>query len=243
MGPRMKREDIYNSWLKATARANNRPYRLRSDFGSLKEEDSAALDKLGRMFGSFPGVDVDLFFTAGYHLHGERFIPLSSFSRPSAIRDYKIFIENRKDENVSLTEDKATMDRVMMGFIYIKDLCIKNGWRLSEYIASTDLIGGLTYHWVVDFAEHHICEYNLVAFDRMGFDVSNAIRKTVPDSEIDIFFPGGIEKCITSKIDKMSDHDLELLVSILKKINCIIRKNTVDSTSGSDVQCGHNEDL
>lgn len=239
----MKKEDIYNSWLKATARANNRPYRLRSDFSCLKEDDSSALDKLVRVFNNFPGVDVDLFFVAGYSLHGERFISLSSFARPSAIKDYKIFVDNSGGSGRALIDDKVLMDRIMIGFVYIKDLCIRNKWKLAEYIASTDLIDGMVYHWIVDYAEHHICEYNIIAFDRMGFDVENAIRKVVPDSEIDAFFPGGIKKCITSKMDKLTDSDLDFLVSILKRINAAVRKNVVDSTGGSDVQCGHNDDL
>lgn len=225
----MNKEDIYNTWLKITARYNNRPYKKRVDFGSLKEDDKVALDKLYRIFDNFPGVNIDRYFSAGYELHkndfdsGNAFIPLREFATPSALKHYHIFTSSMSNKKMT---DTGVMQDVLNGFLYIKSKCESNNWKLSHYIGSHD--DKSTYEWVLDYANHKISPYNIIAFDLIGFDTASAVRRTVLASEIGVFFSGTYEEKVLSLIDGMTENDKELLIGILKKFNSSISK-TIDN--------------
>lgn len=221
----MNKEDIYNTWLKVTARYNNRPYKKRVNFDTLKEDDKVSLDKLYRIFNNFPGLNMERYFSAGYELYGndfedgKAFIPLCGFATAVALKNYTIFSNSLSDKKMT---DKSVMQDILNGFLYIKSKCENNSWKLSHYIGSCD--DKLTYEWILDYADHKISPYNIVAFDLIGFDTSSAVRKTVPTNETEVFFNGKFEDKVLSLIDKMTEDDKKLLIGILKKFNAAIAK-------------------
>ena len=225
----MNKEEIYNTWLKITARYNNRPYTKRTDFTTLKDDDRVSLDKLYRIFSNFPGLNMERYFSAGYELYGndfedgKAFIPLCGFATAVALKNYKIFSDSLIEKKMT---DKSVMRDILDGFLYIKNKCESNNWRLSHYIGNCD--NKLTYEWVVDFASHKISVYNIIAFELIGFDTANAVRKTVPPKDIEVFFDGPYDQVVLSLIDRMTDDDKSLLIGILKRFNAAIAK-TVDN--------------
>ena len=211
-------ENIYNTWLKATGLANKRPYKPRKDFSDIKADDEAALYKLNRVFKNFTAVNMLEYFMASYVARendfekGKAFIPLSEFATPASMRRYLDACKN--NERMS---DRETMGRTIRGFSNIVERCKKNGWKLAQYIGDPGLDTIGRYQWVVDYAQHNITAYNIIAFDLIGFNTEAAIRNTIDDSEIPIYFDGSYEEAVTSKIDNMTDTEKEILKALLRR--------------------------
>lgn len=209
-------EDIYNAWLRATALANKRPYKRRKDFSALSEEDRFALDKLGRIFSGFPGINVGDYFGASYQLYeadAVRFIPLKDFATPKAVRNYVNYC------GVSPKKD-AWVDRMMRGFSYIFNKCVEDGVSLASYIAG----GEGTPDWVPDYLSGEISIENIICFNEVGFDVVSAVRKKLSRDEMDAMFNGSFSSLIEKRTDELSDEDRKMMVSVLKGVNSRIKE-------------------
>lgn len=212
------KEKVYNTWLKATALANHRPYRVRKDFSAIKADDSAALDRLHRIFSGFPGVNILEYFLASYAARendfagGNAFIPLSDFAKPAAMRRY---LDSYK--NVSGLSDKNILGRTVRGFSNIVEKCKANGWRIAQYIGDPGLGSVGFYEWATDFVNHDITEYNIIAFDLIGFNTESAVRKTMTDEDIECYFNGRYSDVVTSKIDGLSKEETDMLIELLRR--------------------------
>ena len=155
------KEKIYNEWLRATALRNNRGYRRRKDLDGIKPEDSAALDRLYRIFSSCPGIDIRTYFMAGYDSRendDSKFISLSEFAKQSMVRVYLNFQSSFDKDGFGFNEVVKLSNS---GFTNILDTCVENKWTLAQYIGSTSIESDGVYRWIKDFASNRICCFNI----------------------------------------------------------------------------------
>lgn len=210
-------KDIYNAWLKATAIANKRPYRIRKNFDDVDDSVALSLEKLYKISNNFPGINMVDYFLASYNVTGDKFINLEEFTKLKALRNYK-----DQNEIIKKSEfgDPERTRRMVAGFSHIIDFCDKNGKTFAQYIGECGKNG--IYQWISDYSEHKITNDNLVGFDLIGFGVENAIRKVLTSEEISCIF-GDIQHDVFGDYDTMTDENRNLLVSLMKRINKIIK--------------------
>lgn len=92
---------IYNTWLRITRSSQNKPYRLRKNFGNLNESTSTALVKLESFFMRNKTIDMEDFFVAPFKLYDDTSnMPLNYYTTLKAIKiykNYKKYIENNNN--------------------------------------------------------------------------------------------------------------------------------------------------
>lgn len=222
------RENIYNTWLKAMAIANKRPYRIRKDFDGLSDVDAAALEKLERIFSAFPGINKLDYFMASYNakendfVGGKAFISLSDFCKPKAIRIYNDSVIS--DPGL---DDREMMRRTLEGFRYIANSCKEKHIKLAQYIADDSAAGFVMYPWITDYLGNKITKYNIISFSLIGFDTESAVRKCITESEDTELFGRGFRESVMGGMDKMTKEQKDILVQLLKRT-----KKSVDSFLG-----------
>lgn len=212
-----KEKDIYNAWLKATAIVNKRPYKVRKNFDDLGDDVKFSLEKLYKISNNFPGINMVDYFLASYNITGEKFINLNEFTKLKALQNYK-------NQNVLVAKsefgDPERTRRMMEGFLHIVKFCEDNNKTFAQYIGECGKNG--IYQWVSDYSEHKITKDNLVGFDLIGFNVENSIRKALTQEEISCIF-GDVRNDLFGDYDSLTDENKNLLVSLMKRINKIIK--------------------
>jgi len=213
-----REKDIYNAWLKATAIANKRPYKIRKNFDDLDAEIKFSLEKLYRISNDFPGLNMVDYFLASYNITGEKFINLSEFTKMKAMHNYKV--QNDLLDKSGF-DDPERIRRMMDGFSHIVKFCEDNGKTFAQYIGEKTTSG--LYHWIGDYSKHKITKDNLIGFYLIGFDVENSIRKALTADEISCIF-GDVQNDVFGDYDNLTDENKDLLVSLMKRINKIIKQ-------------------
>ena len=222
MGMTEREKDIYNAWLKATAIANKRPYKIRKNFDDLDAEIKFSLEKLCRISNDFPGLNMVDYFLASYNITGEKFIKLDEFTKMKALQNYKN--QNELVDKSSFGDTERTR-RMMEGFAHIIDFCEANNKTFAQYIGERTESG--FYQWIFDYSKNKITKDNLIAFDLIGFNVENSLRKALTDEEISCIF-GDVQNDVFGDYDNMSEENRNLLISLMKKVNNVIKQKTTN---------------
>lgn len=151
---------IYNDYLKALAKANNRPYKFRKDFSEIDNDTKNVLYRLELFFLKFKHIEPFKFFEATFEYKGLKFAKLEDFLRHNAIIAYSKW-SNAK-YNVSIESEKAIED-FMSGLKFIYDYCVSEGITLKDYRTKTNNIGVL--QMLIHLNEQKISYYHLHALN------------------------------------------------------------------------------
>lgn len=151
---------IYNSYLAALGKANNRPFRPRENFDSLKDEVYVELKKLGSFFNEHRVLSFSEFFFAPFAIHeDETYKDLGFYNTPDAVKAYTRYQKVKNDT----TDEEKLLEYTKNSFGHILRYCDKNKMSLSEYktaVTSSDIPV-----WLVDLKHHFINFYALHALD------------------------------------------------------------------------------
>jgi hypothetical protein len=120
---------IYNCYLSAIAKVNNRPFRTRKNFEGIEDEKYNTLKRLSDFFGKNE-LDVEDFFHAPFMVYSdEAYKPLTYYTTPDAVSAYTRY---KKKQETCKDEDKL-IDYTMKGFKFLIRYCIDEGITLNQY--------------------------------------------------------------------------------------------------------------
>ena len=90
---------IYNAYLRATAAADSRPFRLGKRWDNLPDLTTTALIKLEKFFKKHTEVNIETFFMSPFKIYNDvTFYPISFYTTLKAINLYKLYkkqVENQ----------------------------------------------------------------------------------------------------------------------------------------------------
>lgn len=151
---------IYNQYLKAIAKVNNRPYKLRKDFEKLEEELKAVLYRLELFFNKFNHIDPYNFFLAYLEYREIKFANLSDYLTQKAIIAYSKHNKNKYDEYV---DSNKSLEDFVQGFKNIVAFCLSNNLPTKEYRMA---VNNINVPWIlIHLNEQKISYYHLHALD------------------------------------------------------------------------------
>lgn len=155
-----RQKRIYNSFLRATRLAKNKPFTQRQDFSKISPTIEVALRKLDNFFLSHSSVKYHEFFTAPYYIYSDKdFFDLKFFTTPRAIKCYTEYI---KQQEYSDPDSDTTIERCKTCCANIYSYCKTNKITLQEYKTHTqDTIPLYIQH----LKDHKINFYTLHGLD------------------------------------------------------------------------------
>jgi hypothetical protein len=155
-----RHKKIYNSFLRASRIAKNKPYTQRQNFDNLSSTIEVALKKLDRFFTSHTSVKYSDFFTAPYTIYvDEEFFDLKFYTTQRAIKCYTEYIKKREHQD---TDSDITIERCKACCINIYNFCKEKKITLQEYKAC---INGATPLYIQHLKDHKINFYTLHGLD------------------------------------------------------------------------------
>lgn len=165
---------VYNDYLRISAKYHNRPYKKRKNFDNF--EYNRDLTKIVELFNKYPHINIDMFFSAPYEIWDTtEYYKLDFFSKRKALNAY---IQYKKKLIALPPDSDYILKKMINGFYFIKEFCIKNHINIDSYINHKDGI----YSFLLHLKEDRITIYNLFTFD--GF--KKKFKENV-DSELKSF--------------------------------------------------------
>jgi hypothetical protein len=161
---------IYNTFLVASKRAKNKPFKLRSNFTDISDEVYINLKKLGAFFNTNRTISCNDFFWAPYEVYSkEEYFDLNFYNTRKSIVAYSQFM--RKKETLDPDSESCINDcKTALKNIY--NYCLTQKLSLNGYKNSPDPIPP----FLVQLKEHTINFYML-----HGLDVEKQIKQIQPE--------------------------------------------------------------
>lgn len=153
-------EKIYNDYLKALGKVNNRPYKPRKDFSKLDEETQRYLYRLELFFNQFKHLEPYQFFLASLEYKEVKFLPLGDYLKHSAVIAYSRQSKALYDE---YADSEKSLENLIQGFRNIVAFCLENGIPTKQY---RTLVNNMSVPWIlIHLNEQKISFYHLHALD------------------------------------------------------------------------------
>lgn len=155
-----RHKKIYNSFLRASRTAKNKPYTQRQNFDNLTSTVELALKKLDSFFLSHPTVKYSDFFSAPYNIYkNEEFFDLKFYTTMKAIKCYTEFIKQLEYLD---TESDVVIERCIECCKSIYKFCRANKITLQEYKSQQE---GTIPLYIQHLKDHKINFYTLHGLD------------------------------------------------------------------------------
>lgn len=171
-------KELYNTYLKASGKGLNRPYKIRENFDDFDEGKLGVLLKLEYFFKNYQTVIPFDFFYAPYIVFPdvEKTIPLSDYSGMRAIDTYKTYLNIKKEQ----TPDQQK-DDIRESLIWLADRLKSDNIDLKTYVTTQS-----EYYpeVLLDYKTNKLNLFVLIALDSM-FDIFSKIEK----NDIEQIFP------------------------------------------------------
>lgn len=155
-----KQANIYNQYLKAIAKVNDRPYKLRKNFEKLDKDSLTTLYRLEVFFDQFKHVSPYIFFLAYLEIKELKYAKLSDYLHHSAIVAYSKYNNIKYDEYID--SDKS-LNYFIEGVRFIIGFCIAN--KLPTELYRTAVNENNIPLILIHLNEQKISYYHLHALD------------------------------------------------------------------------------
>lgn len=152
---------IYNTFLKVSRSASNKPYRVRKDFNNLLDKkEYIYLKKLANFFNRFKHINIKDFFSAPYELYkDEHYFGLDYYTTLKATKAYTTVI--KKNESLD-PDEKQQLKSILKSFKFIKQFCSDQNINISSYVNhKTNNI----FSFLLHLQEHKVNVYSLLEFN------------------------------------------------------------------------------
>jgi hypothetical protein len=176
-------QKIYNTYLRALADKNGRPYKPRKDFTGFREKDELQLRKLKLFFRQYRDVNPFQFFKAGFKYEVNTYPTLEYFNTLRAAKLYSKHIREKYNEdvdNIDSIKDFKEGILFIYGFIQERDI------TLSDYKTCVNESG---VPWVVI----HLKQQNISFYHIHSLEISEDI------------FPYDYREMITDEFENVWD--------------------------------------
>jgi len=127
-------KQMYNMYLAALGKANNRPFRARKNFDDLEDEKAIELRKLTYLFQKYGEVDVQDFFDAPFQVHDDdKYHPLDYYNSKAATNAYTRFKRQMQEE----INPELLIEYTRRGLKWLLKYCVEHKITIDEYVEQT----------------------------------------------------------------------------------------------------------
>lgn len=170
-------KNLYNTYLRISRTARNKPYRSRQDFENFKDEDHINLRKLISFFTKFRNVSSEDYFRAPYEVYKdhERF-DLSYYTTQKAIKAYTLYMQQKEEQD---PDNPEQLKFVTDSFRFIALHCLKNNIPVEKYLWFSS---GAVRDWLHHYKSHNVSVYALLIFPELDVIIHN-----LPPDERELF--------------------------------------------------------
>lgn len=159
---------IYNDYLKALAKVNERPYKLRQNFDDFDEANKTHLYRLELFFNQFKHIEPYDFFIAYLKCRDIKHAQLQDYLKYGAIVAYGKYNKSRYDDFI---DSDSSIESFITGFKNIIGFCLRNNLPTKEYRTAVNNAG---VPWpLIHLNEQKISYYHLHALDISRTDLKN----------------------------------------------------------------------
>ena len=122
---------IYNTHLRVTRRAVNKPYKIRKNFEDVDGTTILYTQRVARLLNKFKHINVQDYFQAPFKLYGgDEYFDMKFFSSPRAMKAYTLVLQQEINTDPD-TDD--VIQRVIKSLHHIKDFCKTNHLDINTY--------------------------------------------------------------------------------------------------------------
>jgi hypothetical protein len=180
-------QTIYNTYLKISRQALNKPYTIRKKFDNFPDEKYILIKKISSVLQNNKHIVIEDFFKAPYEVYKEDtdVFDLNFYISQRAFKAYSTFIKKINDLDIDCIE---ILERVKSSLLYIKNYCIDHKLTYQQYINE---INGQLPLFV-----SHIKEHKIVIYTIFGDEQLEQIMKRVESPVLTFIFGNDIYKHI-----------------------------------------------
>ena len=203
-------QKIYNDHLAISRKMREKPFKIRKNFSDLEDNKVAYLQKLEKMFSSYPSIKVEDFFTAPYVIfEDDQYFDLEFFLTSKAKKAYSQYMKKIEMDD---PDSENSLKRLADSLKFIKNFCKENALTLDKYpLYISDSIPNIIDH----LKNHHINMYALHALGVSKIEVENRILDFI-FSDFWITFQKTKNKFYLSK--KMKEFSRQAIDKIKKQL-------------------------
>jgi hypothetical protein len=151
-------KQIYNNHLVVSRKVKDEPFKIKKDFSNLEEDKIISLQKLSKLFKTYPNLIQEDFFTAPHKIFpDESYYPLEFYTKPKAIKCYTDYV---KQLEIQDPDSPDSLRRLAESLKFVSRYCIENNLQFSEYELN---IEGTMPCFVEHLKSHKINYYTLHA--------------------------------------------------------------------------------
>ena len=148
---------IYNTYLRVTRTAQNKPFRYRKNFDNFEDtKNYMYVKKLAMFFKNYKHVDPDIFFQAPFDVYPDsKNYTINFYTTQKAIKAYTLY--RQKQQNAE-PDCKSQLDFTTESIYYIYKFCKDSGISLDDYTVHQT---GNMNSFLLHLKEHKINVYSL----------------------------------------------------------------------------------
>jgi hypothetical protein len=164
-------KNIYNTFLVASKKSKNKPFKLRQDFSKLDDEIYIALKKLGSFFKNNKNISLNDYFWAPYEVYSkDEYFDLSFYNTRKAIIAYTQYLRQKETQDA---DSEGCINDCKAGLKNIYTFCAEQNLTLNEY---KELNNTSIPIFLVHLKEHKINFYIL-----HGLSIEQHIKRIEPE--------------------------------------------------------------
>jgi hypothetical protein len=124
-------KQIYNNFLVASRKSQNKPFQIRKNFDKMEEDVVVLLNKLSDFFNEYKHVNQQDFFVAPYKIYDDvEYYKLDYFTTAKARKAYAAYMKKLELEDPD-SSDALVRLRDSLKFVY--EFCLLNDLTFEEY--------------------------------------------------------------------------------------------------------------
>jgi hypothetical protein len=213
-------KEVYNNYLLAFTKANNKPYKKRINFDNLEKDKIDNLKKLSLFLKNHANINYDLFFYAPYKIYSDKkYYELEYFNRPIALKTYFLYLNFLNFES---PDNENNLQFIKESIIFIRDFCLEKNIDLNNYLSYTDCV---TYNWCVHLMKNKISFYSILGFSYFDVNIYRLIND-MPIDEREMFLDVYVDK--TAEYMKNLNNSKKAKILIIKgyeKVKEVLKNN------------------
>lgn len=212
-------KNLYNTYLRITRSAVNKPFTYRKDFTDLDASTVLYLLRIRNLLCKYPHIKPEDYFLAPFKVYpnAEHFT-LEYYAGMGAVNAYSLYMKQVQE---MAPDSEEQLKFIRESLKHIGTFCIRNNINVEEYPTFKT---GLTYDWMKHVKKHEISLYALMEFP----EIHNIISRSAEDErelflgELGKYYLGYKSKYMQSKIAK------QLVKEGISKINNIVNLKVVE---------------
>ena len=124
-------KQIYNNHLVASRKAKGEAFQVRKDFSDLEEDKITNLQKLSKLFDTYPNLVQEDFFMAPHKIYADsEWYPLEFYTGRKAIKCYTQYMKMLEIQDA---DSPDSLRRLMESLKFVYEYCKVKGLQLCEY--------------------------------------------------------------------------------------------------------------